>query len=82
MTASFTNQSLDSVSIKLVKAGEKLKKVNKLGAECLTAFIECLPLVMWLKEKMKGTYTVRTDGNISPHYAALTIIVIATPSTV
>ena len=54
MTASFTNQSLDSVSIKLVKAGEK----------------------------MKGTYTVRTDGNISPHYAALTIIVIATPSTV
>ena len=82
MTATFTNQSLDSVSRKLVKAGEKLKKVDKLGAECLMAFIECQPLVEWLKEKMKGTYTVRTDGNISPHYAALTIIVIASPLTI
>ena len=69
MAATFRNQSLDSVSKELVEAGEKLKKVTKLGAECLMAFIECQPLVMWLKEKMKGTYAqIETFRHITRAY--------------
>ncbi len=51
---SFKNQAINSVSDKLLKAGELLEEVNSKRRSCLTTFTKSLELVTWLRDSIKG----------------------------
>ncbi len=55
ISGSFGNQAINSVSDKLLKAGELLEEVNPKRRSCLTTFTNCFELVTWLRDSIKGT---------------------------
>ena len=55
ISKSFESQTLNSVPDDLLQAGELLVAVDKKRRNCLRTFTDCLELVMWLKENIKGS---------------------------
>ena len=51
---SFKNQTINSVDDKLLKAGDQLEYIDPEKQHCLKTFTNCIELVKWLRENIKG----------------------------
>lgn len=54
ISGNFRSKAINSVSDDLLKAGERLEAINPDRRKCLVTFTDCLELVTWLRESIKG----------------------------
>lgn len=54
ISGNFERQAVNSVSDDWLKAGERLEAVTLERRNCLVTFTQCLELVTWLRESIKG----------------------------
>lgn len=63
---------MNTLNDKMMKTCEILRGIDEEKAKCLKMFINCKPLVEWLRETMPCKFTIISQTMINNFYALVT----------